>query len=177
MKQHPFTTLVLLLAWVTFSSGCASPARSGAMVPGTFDLAARHDASVSVGGEGGQETDPMWTSEISTREFVRAIESSLRNSGKFSTVIEGGPGDYRLQVNLASVDQPLFGFSFTVRISTRWILSDATDKVVFDDFIRSEHTTTTKEALAGVTRLRLATEGAARENIRLGIERLSRLQL
>jgi hypothetical protein len=92
-------------------------------------------------------------------------------------VIQGGTGNYSLQVSLVSVDQPLIGFSLTVRISARWVLSDATGRVVFDDFIRSEHTATVKDAFAAVARLRLANEGAARENIRLGIERLSRVSL
>jgi hypothetical protein len=43
--------------------------------------------------------------------------------------------------------------------------------------IKSSHTATMGQAFAGVTRLRLAVEGAARENIQLGLMAISRLQL
>ena len=43
--------------------------------------------------------------------------------------------------------------------------------------MESSFTATTGDAFAGVTRLRIATEGAAQENIRLGIKKLSQLNL
>lgn len=177
MKLSRYFVATGLLVWAILGLGCATPAKPSAMIPASYELTGRHSFSISVSGEGGKKTNPMWTSEISTEDFVTAVEESLRGSGVFSSVIRGDQGDYKLHVALVSVDQPLIGFSLTVRISSRWILTDKTGKVVFDDFVRSEYTATTKDAFAAVVRLRLANEGAARKNIQLGIERLSKLSL
>jgi len=59
-----------------------------------------------------------------------------------------------------------------------WSLSEQkTKKVVMRDSIESSHTATMGQAFVGVTRLRLAVEGAVRENIRQGLMGISRLQL
>lgn len=177
MNMSRYFVATALLGWAILGLGCATPAKPSAMIPASYELTGRHSFSVSVSGEGGKKTNPLWTSEISTEDFVSAVESSLRGSGVFSSVLHGEQGDYKLHVTLALVDKPLIGFSLTVRISSRWTLTDRTGKIVFDDFVRSEHTATTKDAFAAVERLRLANEGAARKNIQLGIERLSKLSL
>lgn len=177
MNLYRYFAVIGLLVWATLGLGCATPAKPSAMIPASYELKGRHSFSVSVSGEGGKKTNPLWTSEISTEDFVIAVEESLRGSGVFSSVIRGDQGDYHLHVALVSVDQPLIGFSLTVRISSRWSLTDKSGKSVFDDFVRSEHTATVKDAFAAVERLRLANEGAARKNIQLGIEKLSALTL
>ncbi len=59
-----------------------------------------------------------------------------------------------------------------------WTLTrTSTGEKVWQESIKSEHTTTTAEAFAGTTRLRMATEGAVRNNIGLGLTKLSNLPL
>jgi len=52
-----------------------------------------------------------------------------------------------------------------------------TDKVVWQESIVSEHRATPGDAFAAVKRLRLATEGAAKNNIAEGLSRISKLSL
>jgi hypothetical protein len=54
---------------------------------------------------------------------------------------------------------------------------NATGEDVFRANISSQYTAKTGAAFDGSTRLRLAEEGAARENIKLGVLRLSQLSL
>ncbi len=109
---------------------------------------------------------------------MRAIADSLYNSGLFSEIIHGKNADYLLNVMIFNLTQPSFGFSFTVEMEAVWSLAHAdSKKVLMRESIRSSFTATTGDAFAGTTRLRIATEGAAQENIRRGIKKLSQLNL
>ena len=60
----------------------------------------------------------------------------------------------------------MFGLTYTVKMEAGWTLQRADNStVVWQESIKSEHTATFSDAFAAVTRLRLATEGAARDNI------------
>ena len=66
----------------------------------------------------------------------------------------------------------------TATIETSWTLTRLSDHaVIWQKSITTSHTAKTGEAFAGVTRLRLATEGAARDNIQDAITHLSLLPL
>ena len=76
------------------------------------------------------------------------------------------------------MEQPSFGLSFTVKLEAGWTLKRASNaQSVWQESIKSEFTATTSDAFAAVTRLRLATEGAARNNISAGLARISELNL
>ena len=76
------------------------------------------------------------------------------------------------------MDQPSFGLTFTVKMEAGWQLKRVSDgSMVWQESIKSENTATTGDAFAAVTRLRLATEGAARKNIEQGLSRISALKL
>jgi hypothetical protein len=169
--------LIGLCAVLILATGCASPARPAAMVPATFNIQNKHPHSVGVTADGGRETKPMEKSEISTAAFVEAVSSAVQQSGVFTSVVQAADAKYKLEVLIVGVDQPLLGFDMTVNMSTHWKLSDAAGKSVFQDFIRSTYKATVGDAFVGIERLRLATEGAARENIKQGVERLSALKL
>jgi hypothetical protein len=76
-----------------------------------------------------------------------------------------------------SMEQPSFGLSFTVKLEAGWSLKRADGSVVWQESIKSEHTSTPGDAFAAVERLRLATEGAAKENIAQGLSKISALKL
>jgi hypothetical protein len=148
------------------------------MVVSTFSLQKVFPYSVSVNVLGGKETSAMDKSQISNETFMQAIADSLYKSGLFSKIIHGKNADYLLNVMIFNLAQPSFGFSFTVKMEAVWSLAHAdSKKVLMRESVRSSFTATTGDAFAGVTRLRIATEGAAQENIRLGIEKLSQLNL
>ena len=177
MNSFRLSFLCLLASWAVLS-GCSTPATSKSMVVSTFSLQKVFPYSVSVNVLGGKETGAMDKSQISNEAFMQAIADSLYKSGLFSKIIHGKNADYLLNVMIFDLAQPSFGFSFTVKMEAVWSLAHAdSKKVLMRESIRSSFTATMGEAFAGVTRLRIATEGAAQENIRLGIKKLSQLNL
>lgn len=147
-------------------AGCAEPARQAAMVPEQIVAASasnpyRNSVS-SVTGYGGEETNPMMTSEISKDDFQEALELSLKQAGFFSET-----GNLSLRADILTVEQPLFGFDVEVAMTVRYNLFDAGGRIRFDKTIRSVYKASFSEAFVGVERLRRANEGAARENISL----------
>mgnify|MGYP001258722766 FL=1 len=177
MNSFRLSFLCLLASWAVLS-GCSTPATSKSMVVSTFSLQKVFPYSVSVNVLGGKETSAMDKSQISNEAFMQAIADSLYKSGLFSKIIHGKNADYLLNVMIFNLAQPSFGFSFTVKMEAVWSLAHAdSKKVLMRESVRSSFTATTGDAFAGVTRLRIATEGAAQENIRLGIKKLSQLNL
>ena len=177
MNSFRLSFLCLLASWAILS-GCSTPATSKSMVVSTFSLQKVFPYSVSVNVLGGKETGAMDKSQISNEAFMQAIADSLYKSGLFSEIIHGKNADYLLNVMIFNLTQPSFGFSFTVKMEAVWSLAHAdSQKVLMKESIRSSFTATAGEAFAAVTRLRIATEGAAQENIRLGIKKLSQLNL
>jgi hypothetical protein len=66
----------------------------------------------------------------------------------------------------------------TVTVEVTWTLARQSDhQIIWQKSITSTYTAKTGEAFAGVTRLRLATEGAARLNIRDAIGQMGALNL
>lgn len=159
-------------------AGCATPSTFEGMVPTAYDTAKRHAQSASIAVSGGRETDAMDKPQITDAAFAQALTEAITKSQTFSRVVPGSGGDYLLTVAIISLDQPSFGFTFTVKMEAGWTLRRASGgAVVWQQAIISEYTATTSDSFAAVTRLRLATEGAARNNIAQGLARISRLSL
>lgn len=172
------TLLIILVSAIGWLSGCASPAATKAMVPGDIPTVQRYPYTVSVRPQGGSETGAMDSSNISNDDFAKAIEESIIKSGLFTQVIHAKGSDYTLSVTIINMSKPLFGASFTVSMETAWsLVNTVSQDVVMRESIKSSYTATMGESLVGVTRLRLAVEGAARENIRLGLIAISKLRL
>lgn len=146
------------------------------MLPASFDIAKKHNNSVSVSATGGQETSAGGKPQISNEAFTQALTEAITKSQVFSSVVPGQGGDYQLTVAMISMQQPSFGLSFTVTLETGWTLKRG-GTVVWQEAIKSSFTATTSDAFAAVTRLRLATEGAAKENIKTGLSKISKLNL
>ena len=116
-------------------------------------------------------------SQISDDAFAKALRDSISKSGLFKAVADTG-GRYKLSAFIGKVDQPMMGFSMTVKMEVSYTLVDtASGKTVWAKNIASEHTAKPSEAFAGVTRLRLANEGAAKDNIKQALTELSTIQL
>jgi hypothetical protein len=168
----------VLVAAASLLTGCASPTTSQGMTPASIQTTNKHPQSVSVTVTGGKETESTGKSQISDSAFAQAITDSINKSKTFSSVIQGKGADYVLSVTIFNMDQPSFGLSFTVKMEAGWSLKRAdTGAVVWQESIKSEHTATTSDAFAGVERLKLATEGAAKNNIAQGLGKISALKL
>ncbi|MGB5474090.1 MAG: hypothetical protein WBQ78_11490 [Gammaproteobacteria bacterium] len=169
---------VLACSIVVWLSGCASPASKQALVVDDTSFGARHPYSVSIRTSGGGETGAMDYTNISNEDLAAAIEESIKTSGLFSSVIKGDGADYMLSVSLISMSKPMFGFSFTIDMEMAWsLVNTRTGNAVMRESVKSSHTATAGEAFAAVTRIRLAVEGAAQDNIRQGLQKIAALSL
>jgi hypothetical protein len=165
----------LLLA-VTLS-GCATPTRPDAMVATPTSPVHKSASDISVAVAGGRETSKAGASQISDEAFVQALRESIEKSGLFGKTSTGA-ARYKLAAFIGRVEQPSFGFSMTVTMEVSYSLTDTqSNKAVWTQNVSSTHTTPAGEAFAGVTRLRLATEGAAKDNIADTIAKISALNL
>ena len=108
---------------------------------------------------------------------VKALSDSIGQSQLFKEVLPSG-GRYKLSAFIGKVEQPMFGFNMTVKMEVSYTLVDTqSGKTVWAKNIASEHTAKAGEAFAGVKRLRLANEGAAKANIEQVITEISSVGL
>jgi hypothetical protein len=141
--------------------GCASPAQVENMkvdesVNITFDENLNSSIELNQVG-GGEETNPMWTSEIGNKEFEAALKSSLQS-----------------QYLLSRDNQATYDLSATVRYV---LVEKSTNKIIFDELIKAPFTATFGDAFSGVERLRVANEGSAKSNITQFLQKLSQLKI
>lgn len=112
-----------LIVSIAALAGCASPSKPDAMVahvvPPTHTIAG--DVSVAV--SGGKETSKMGASQISDDAFAQALRESGQDAGLFSKVSNDG-ARYRLTGFIGKVDQPMMGFSMTVKMEVSYALKD-----------------------------------------------------
>ena len=165
-----------LLAALLLVGGCASPITHEALVPTTMVIGKKHPETVRLSVSGGAATSEGLA--ISNAALESALHQAIDGSKLFSQVVKGNGGDYILTANVFSVNQPMFGMAMTVKMEVGWTLARASNsKIVWQEAIRSEHTSKPGEAFAGVTRVRLATEGAVKNNIAEALSRIAALSL
>lgn len=148
------------------------------MVPADFSLGKQFNKSVGIAVTGGQKTNPLWMSMVSNEDFADALQKTIEQHGLFSRVLRSGGADYQLDVRLVQLRQPMFGFNMTVQGEIEWRLRQvSTGKVVWEKHTNKSYTATVGQAFAGVTRVRVANEGAIRENIKAALEQIAALSL
>lgn len=163
-RAWPGCIALLSCAWL--AAGCSSIPKAQAMRVDEVTIAARQPSTVGVRVSGGQD----FQYRISDEQFDRALRESLVEAGVFSGVVEIDSADYRLDVVLGD-DRGIEGRELTVL----WNVSRVdTARTVWQELITSKGKSF---HFVGVTRLRRSLEMAARENIRLGLEKLSRADL
>ena len=157
-------------------AGCAStvPTPEG-MIPAYTVRGVRgpvHPEAVAIEATG--------TDAIPGPAFRQALADAVTMSRVFSRVAPSGP--YVLSVTVSRLEVPESRFNVnlspTVRMEAAWILRRADTRApVWQATVRSQSTSAPADTLDGKARLRMAIEGAARENIALGLERLGKLTL
>lgn len=170
-----------ILAWAGLTSGCATPAVWTAMVPETTVNENNHPYSIAIEVTGGRATESTGTPQVSNGAFRQALSETLTKSRLFAQVIEDRVADYRLEVIIFDIEQPPPGNPedrLTVTMEAGWTLTHKdTGEATWQKVIRSNYTASMRAALTYIFRLRLATEGAAKENISAGVTELSGLEL
>jgi hypothetical protein len=167
------TRLLALAAVAALLGGCAAPMTHENMVPQTIASAKKHPGTVSIDVSGGAGEGL----KVSNDTLKKALTESIEKSQTFSKVIEGSSGNYLLTVAISNLQQPSFGGAFTVKMEAGWTLKRASGQTVWQESIQSESTATMGDSVVAVTRLRLATEGAARNNIAAGLGKIGQLNL
>ena len=174
-------SLVFLLA--ALLGGCAAPARVERMQVDT-SLAVRSAAAQSALKDsvaikevtGGEETNPAWMSKVSSRDFERALQASLRDAGMLSADRQAGA--YILTARLQKLDQPFIGLDLKVTATVQYLLVErASGKEVYAKTVETPYTASFGDAFLGFERLKLANEGAMRANVSRLVDDLIALKL
>ena len=168
-------TSVLLTILILATQGCATGAKTGAMISELSEETLITSDSllynaIEVGDvSGGQDTNPAWASKVSNDNFADALENSL----KLHSMSGIKNNNYVVNANLKELKQPLLGFDMKVTAIAAYELIDKESQTtLFTSEITTPYTATVGDALLGVKRLRLANEGAIKENIREFITQL-----
>lgn len=115
--------------------------------------------------QGGKKTNPMWTSQVDAKSFQQALTASLTNAALSSK--DNDKARYLLTANLLRLEQPIFGFNFTVTSHVNYKLLDTrNNKVLFEKTLVTPYTAKLTETFYGPERLKVANEGAIKENIK-----------
>jgi hypothetical protein len=165
--MHKYTYLISLCAIL---SGCATPAAVDQMTArdvysGGVGSATPLKNSISVRSvSGGQETNPMLMSKVSNEGFQQALEQSLQKALLLAP--DANTSTYLLDAKLASLEQPWGGLDMKVTAAVEYSLEEkATGEQLFVRTISTPFTATFGDAALGMERLKIANEGAVRENI------------
>ena len=169
MKNLIIAICVLSLA------ACASASKPGAMVAEVTEATIIQDTSklhenVTVGEVGGgKETNPLWTSEVSSENFAEALRQTFAAHAMLAT----DEGDYRLDAKLVKLKQPFAGFNMTVTSIVDYTLTHVeSGEVVLEETVETAYTAKVGDAFMGVKRLQLANEGSIKGNISTLIQKM-----
>ena len=182
-KKNKFMGFMLHVNLVVITSLISGCDKSGCqainMIPDSYEVMRRSTKTVEVSVTGGQDFDIDFLSHLSDSEFRGAIEQAILRSQIFSQVLSQPGTDYGLKVTILNIKRPKGGNrTFEIRLIAMWELIDQKlERTVWKDSVVSEAEATMDEEFVGLDRMKLATERAAKKNIKLGIEALSRVEM
>jgi hypothetical protein len=128
-------------------------------------------------------TDAIVASDVFTvidsSEKTEVTMRMLRSSSTFSDTSTDIDAPYRLKIRIIKVETPSFSARMTVSMNAIWELYSTTEnRPLLHEKIYSTYTGGVFEGgLHGANRVRVAMEGAARNNIDIGVEMLASLNL
>ena len=157
-------TVFIAIGSIGLLTACATPSNKAAMSISSGEQTSRkleYIGAFKVGTVvGGQETNPLWTSQVSNDAFKSALEDSLKNIKYFSS---RGDDKFLIDANLKSLEQPIFGFTFDVSSNVIYRVEGMGVTKSFE--IVAVGTATTSDAFLGIERLRIANERSIKNNI------------
>lgn len=170
-------------------SGCGSPTQSLTLSPGTpetlqlrgwLPAALRFNVELDAV-KGGEETSRWWGSKLSGLTLEHTLEDTLRTVGMLPPAPGAPAAQYQLRVEIVSLVQPLLGTpDATVTATIQYTLVDKTrdGRPVYQRAVRTAHTAGMGDAFfSQPERMRLANEGAVRENIMVALRDMVALPL
>ena len=169
--------ILMLLAPIIFLNGCASLPKAPDMVPKNIVAVQRSSKPVTIVVEGQLKIEGGET-QVSNQAFTEAIQLSVEKAQLFSKVNKDVTDGFLLEVFIVGYEPPKPGFNMAATLITRWKLTQLpSQEEVFDDFVKKTYIATAGSAFSGLTRWRLANEGAVRDSIEEGIKNISKLNL
>ena len=147
--------------------GCASATRSTAIVAPVSATTLVEEGSplyqaVAIGEvRGGSETTLISNSQVSNAAFREALETSLRLTGMAAP----GEGPFIIDASIESVEQPILQINFTTTATVFYRVLTRSGAIVNQERVTTESETSFTESIVRSERIRIATEGAMRENI------------
>lgn len=114
---------------------------------------------------------------IQTEYFEQTIVDAIVANQLSAGLENGDSKGYSLNIRIIKVNAPLFSHKMTVHMNVIWDLSRTSDGLqILHEKVSTSYTGGVFEGgLIGANRVRVATEGAARENIRVGLEMIASL--
>jgi hypothetical protein len=111
---------------------------------------------------GGEGTNPLWVSKVSSEDFQSALSASLENA---ELLAAPDPCRYHVDVNILGLSQPSFGLSVEVISHVNYKMFDAADQPVLLETITTPYTATFSDSPLGFIRVTRANEGSVKANI------------
>ena len=177
-KRFSQVSLTIILAIAPFLGGCAMNARPKNMTPSSFEVVNKHSKAVCIQIIGDVRGSFDWPTGVLNADFQSALTEAIMKSEVFSKVSADSNADYVLTVDIAAASHQKAGVKLGDTMTARWELrSTRPNAVVWKDIITTDFTATGGDAFVAMKRFRLAREGAARENIRTGIQEISDVKL
>lgn len=168
--------LLILLALVC--TGCPLSVKSEAMIPLVPMAVHKSTSDIAIAVLGATDISAPKPIHISDEDFAQSLRESFEKSGLFRKVVTDPQAAYQLQAVFVQMYEQIFGLDMTASMEVNYTLASTTPKkVLWKKGITSTQTTAFGESVISITRLRLATEGAARRNIEQAIQEISKLGL
>lgn len=167
--------LLLILLAPLGLAGCAEPARPTALVASATEttlITAGNPLfkALAVGAiGGGRETGVIEASQVSGPSFREGLDTSL--SLRLMKT-EGSPA-FTVDATIIEVDQPSLQINFTATATVLYEVRNEIGAIVFSARVTTESTAEVTDSIIRQERIRIATEGAARENIKQFLEVLA----
>jgi hypothetical protein len=144
----------------------------GSCVASNPDLMTPSEIIINNNIEGSAQVNVVGSNEriIPNESFRQAVENALLQSGLFT----GDAKQYRLNVSVLAIENPLVGVNLTAELRVRWVLFDVDQgQEKFNEVIATEYTATMGDSLLAAQRMTIANENAAKENIRNALQSIS----
>ena len=163
--------LITAIAGSLLLAGCVTTSETDTLIPQTYtavDPSSALSRAVTVTELGGDYTE-VFKGQVSNAALSEALTQALSQSGMLADM----NAKYSVVPNLVHLKQPAIGLDMTVTAKVNYIVKDASGRIVMDETLSTPHTVKMSDAFVGATRVRMANEGAVRENISAFIEKLT----
>ncbi len=154
--------------------GCASAAKMEniASEGGSNSYPSELEQSISVGEvTGGQNTNPLLTSKVSSAAFSAALQRSLKTAGLLND-----DGRFLLTAKILTASSPMVGVNMKATMSVEYTLTPKdSGEVVMQESITTTGTAAPGDAFVAAMRQRIAMERSAKSNIEQLLQTLSRM--